>query len=1196
MNTKAVDLRMYGILIILLLGSLVVPGAGADDTEIYRASYDVSAGGRPKVLIVFDDSGSMETIVTGQRPEYDPDGDYESVHNDNRIYWSTSGQPPSSGSNQWFTKTVNRCAESYEPLDDTGFFQTSGARRWIASSAEQVCDRVCTGIAFGNRCFFGSWILTNCRDETSPGSWESLSTSQHTPPHIECREDVVNANSSNGADVNEGYPLDNVANDEVYGAENPADSNVNWGNTSYSFYSAHYMDYWHDDSLIEDKPRMVIAQDVITNIIEANPGIDFGLLEFNGNWSNTNHHGGRVVHRIVSNMTSAQRNNVIDMVDSMTAAGSTPLCEASYEAYRYLAGEGLVYGDNMDGNRNPKGDYLPRDTGAESPLGTYTSPSTDCAYTYVIIMTDGEPQNDTHANSAIESLTGKTCNSYPTSGQGDTKNCLPELAEYMATTDLDNDTTNGDQFAITYTVGFATDQVLLSDTAQKGKGKYYTANSADELSAAFQGAILSILSTESTFTSPAVAVDTFTRTESRNEVFFAMFKPDDRIDWPGNIKKLSLLIDDGAMMVDKNGAEALNPATGFIKDNASTFWSDMDGPDVLKGGVGGVLAARDPATRTIYSNTGSGGVLQPYGVATMTRDAFGFEVDADLFSFFGVSNQLGLSRELAWGRGFKINPDNSVSDQPRDWILGDILHSQPLVLNYGALNGFTSSEPDLRILVGTNAGFLHMFGDNNGQEDWAFFPKEMGPILRQRRLNPVSIDHVYGIDASPVAYTNDVDNDGTLDVSDGDKVWVYFGLRRGGHTLYALDVSDPDNPSYLWSIDPSVSGFSELGQTWSAPQIARIPGYKDDNGAPKPVLIFGAGYDTNKDDTGIATPDSIGRGLFVVDAETGALVWSITPAQNSATNLQEPELLHSVPADVTILDSNGTGLADRIYFVDTGGNIWRVDMPGNVLPTPAQDTWQIVKLADLSQGNEAGDRRFFNAPDLARTRFNGRRVDVLLIGSGDRTNPNATDVENRFYMIRDERVAPYATSRPSAADCNAMDPITDFRCFLPLVDSDLFDITSNVLVTGSDEEQEVALDALQEASGWRFDLQHSGEKSLAQPLILGGKVYVPTFTPTDVLSDINVCEPQAGTGRMYIINLLNGERQVDNGLDDSADPPPDLPPIIPPTPTIHIDEDGNIRLLLPLGASGNCESGPGIYCPGDRLPPPYGTYWFEEGY
>ena len=42
---------------------------------------------------------------------------------------------------------------------------------------------------------------------------------------------------------------------------------------------------------------------------------------------------------------------------------------------------------------------------------------------------------------------------------------------------------------------------------------------------------------------------------------------------------------------------------------------------------------------------------------------------------------------------------------------------------------------------------------------------------------------------------------------------------------------------------------------------------------PKPVLIFGGGYDVLKDDTAIvAGADTEGRGIFIVDAITGVIV------------------------------------------------------------------------------------------------------------------------------------------------------------------------------------------------------------------------------------------------------------------------------------------------------------------------------------
>ncbi len=84
-------------------------------------------------------------------------------------------------------------------------------------------------------------------------------------------------------------------------------------------------------------------------------------------------------------------------------------------------------------------------------------------------------------------LTGKTCNTYPDGNGDNSKNCLPELAEYLNKTDLDGDDSNGKQRVLTYTIGFATDQDLLEDTAKKGGGKYYTANTTQELTRIFPG-------------------------------------------------------------------------------------------------------------------------------------------------------------------------------------------------------------------------------------------------------------------------------------------------------------------------------------------------------------------------------------------------------------------------------------------------------------------------------------------------------------------------------------------------------------------------------------------------------------------------------------------------------------------------------------------------------------------------------------
>lgn len=1195
--TMPKNMLLLSLVAVLCFAGLTVP-THADDTEIFQVTASTSSAGRPKVLILFDDSGSMGTEVTGQRPAYDATKtDYDGGLDGSldRVYWSKDKSPPSEISTQWFDASLNRCESSFDSLDNEGKFTAHGARRWEASRTETQCQDICslTGEPVN---FFGAFfcqiqggtVTNQCSTEVVAGGWQTLSNRENTPPHVECQVDVINGEAGNGPNQADGFPMDNVADTEVYSGATAGDSTVVWGGTAYTFYSPNYVDYWNDDSLVEDRKRIDIAKDVISTLVSTNTGVDFGLATFNYNGDGDGEDGGRIIHRIINNMSSTERTNLVDMIDDdLTEGGSTPLCESAYEMYRYLTGDSVLFGDQRG-----SGDQPARDMAAESS-GNYITPTSDCAYVYVILMTDGLPTYDDEATDYIEDLTGKTCRQWEDDidNNGNPKNCLPELAEYMANTDLDGDSSNGNQFGITYTIGFATDQDLLEETAELGGGLYYTASSADALAEAFQGALLSILSTASTFTSPAVAVNTFSRTSSEDSVLYAMFKPDDRLDWRGNVKKLKVLVDDGdAGIVDKNGDPAIDPSTGYIKDDADTFWSTNDGGDVAKGGVGGLLAARvaSGTARSIRTNTGTGGSLEAFNRSNLSYDAFGLSDDSQLYSYFGVSDEATLNEAITYGEGYLL--DGSGNRVGREWVFADPLHSKPLMINYG---GADAANPDLRIVVGTNGGFLHMFGNDDGQEDWAFFPKEHAAILNQRRVNPVSNDHVYGLDLTPVVYTRDYGRDGTLSSSDGDKAWLYIGMRRGGRDLYALDVSSPDSPSFLWRKSAVQSGMSEMGWTWSLPVVTKIPGYADGNGVLKPVVVVGGGYDTNKDASGVGTADSMGRGVFIFDAQTGALVRSITPAAPSAVNLQEAGLQHSVPAQVAVLDSNADGLTDRLYFADTGGNVWRVDIGSTVPTSTSNESWKITKYAELNGGTTVDDRRFFSAIDIVRIRLDDRAVDALLIGSGDRSNPLALDVDNAFYLLRDEQTGPYTTDAPTTSECDpdSPDAVDDFRCKLPLRTGDLYDITTDPLHSGTELQRANAATALNIAGGWVFRLTGNGEKSLSKSVTLDGTVYFTTFTPAGIVTNINTCEPRSGEGKLYAIDLYDGEADiVPMGPIIPETPTPWFPP---PDPT---NPDPKWEFIQPQGAPPTDDCADGACAGGDTVSEPYGNYWYREEY
>ena len=608
-----------------------------------------------------------------------------------------------------------------------------------------------------------------------------------------------------------------------------------------------------------------------------------------------------------------------------------------------------------------------------------------------------------------------------------------------------------------------------------------------------------------------------------------------------------------------------------------------------------LLAARNPTSREIKTNTGDNGALETFNSGNLNPDAFGFtgtdaEKLAKLFSFFGVANQDELDDLIKWSTGVDVQDEDGDGriDDTRPWILGDMLHSAPLVINYGG----SEKDPDLRVVVGTNAGFLHMFDVSDGKEDWAFFPKELAPVLGKRLLNEESKEHIYGIDSSPVAYIRDVNNDGTL--KGDDKVFVYFGLRRGGRGYYALDLSKPDTPKYKWMISNTTSpfpddDFSELGQSWSEPVPTTIAGYADGSGKPKPVIIFGGGFDVNKDTPDVATPDSMGRAIYIVDADSGKLVWSVSPADG---------LQHGIAARVVVLDSNGDGTTDRIYAADTGGNVWRVDLAGT-----DKSKWGIVKLAAFNGGDAANDRRFFNTPDIVRARRGALAFDAVLIGSGDRTNPTEKDVENRFYMIQDKQISPYTNARPTTADCNdSTSPrYNDFRCKLPLGESDLYDATADLIQEGDAAEQVAASADLYSASGWYIRLEERpGEKSLASSITVGGNVVFTTFAPAlEVTINEDICKPATGQAYLYTVSLLDASAvfNFDKASDklEKIDRRAEMGTMILDTPSPYVGEDGRIRLVFPASGAGNPvgEMKGSIFDTRVNLEGPKGLYWYQ---
>ncbi len=231
-------------------------------------------------------------------------------------------------------------------------------------------------------------------------------------------------------------------------------------------------------------------------------------------------------------------------------------------------------------------------------------------------------------------------------------------------------------------------------------------------------------------------------------------------------------------------------------------------------------------------------------------------------------------------------------------------------------------------------------------------------------------------------------------------------------------------------------------------------------GASSPVLIFGGGYDTNEDNEP-PVADTMGRGIFILDATDGSLIWSATRGVGATGTCTGTctltDMTYAIPADVTLVNRDGDagGFIDRLYAADLGGNIWRVDLEpaGYAAAASAPSAWQITKFAALG-GSGNTKRKFFYPPDIVAT----RSFDMILAGTGDREHPlfgnssQSYGIVNRFYGLKDSNTGSSVPSgwSTSLTITDSTDPTKDLSVTgLSTVTSTTFYDPALPAITGS---------------------------------------------------------------------------------------------------------------------------------------------------
>lgn len=718
----------------------------------------------------------------------------------------------------------------------------------------------------------------------------------------------------------------------------------------------------------------------------------------------------------------------------------------------------------------------------------YNSPITQsCQSNTIVLISDGQPTriND---GASLRSIVGSSlsgCEDLSSSvfgkspGTAVNGNCGIEVLRALSGADLNPDIENS--FVRTFTVGFNIDgagQQYLRLLADAGKGEYFQANQPAELTEALNNIVDEVLGGSENFAQLSIDVDKASFAHN-DRAYFSLFTPNIRRAWQGNMKGY-FVGDSGLEDINGDGATKITDEGLQFVESAQSFWSaSSDGNDVSKGGASEQLIN---ARRKLYTFTGddissNGEALR--GVDANRLDKSNASITTELM---GLPSGSG-NRELAL-----------------DWIqnapMGDPLHTKSVSIDYGSRQV---------TYISTNQGLLHAFDTSNpsgrgagdasgGEEIFAFMPKRLLANLPELYANTNETGHIYGLDGAITRWHDDTDNDGVVD--SGESVLLIVGMRRGGNAYYAIDVSNPEFPRLNWVLDSNNTDFPELAQTWSRMSLINV----NDGGNVRKLLAFAAGYDAAVQDAATGPTASLGNAIYMVDIN-GDQVWKVNDQDNAA-------MQYSIASDLTVIDTDGDKIADRLYVGDVAGQLWRVDFP-NIQDTPA-----VTLLADLDDGNH---QPFFYPPSVALNRSSMGNYLSISIGSGNRTNPLLSDTQNNFYMIRDTEIS------KGAPDSS----------FVTVLSGSLYDASANNIESSDNETARDAYNAMKSARGWKVSLL-PGEKSLSSLVTFEGRLLATTF-----VADLTTLNDQCGyttTSRFYAMDVDTAKpvRLLNSNTDPTA--------------------------------------------------------------
>ncbi|EIM40465.1 pilus assembly protein tip-associated adhesin PilY1 [Acinetobacter sp. HA] len=537
--------------------------------------------------------------------------------------------------------------------------------------------------------------------------------------------------------------------------------------------------------------------------------------------------------------------------------------------------------------------------------------------------------------------------------------------------------------------------------------------------------------------SPTIPIDSLNPIQLQPYGYYAEFKPKPSEKtqlWAGNLNKYNVIKGE---LVDKN-LQRLILSTGALNKDAVGLWTN---------GVKGQL----PLGTLVAANGEQNSKRKVFTNRVIKQDKTAVSGDrlaqVSLLSLFAENNEIAkfkyddhknywlnfLGYDVGITESIASLADLTSKEEYRE--LGSVMHSTPVMLTQegkitvvdGKLT--TTGRKDY-LMFGSTQGALHVV-DDEGKEVFAFVPHEMMEKQKNAFIGSGKYegsgknDLFYGVDGPWVAHTQYVSkSDGTLTVKDSGRKasdeenaqnligmqWVYGGLRMGGKSYYALDLTDIEKPELKFHINPDADNASaalkQMGQSWSKPTLA----YVNWGDTRKLVMFVGGGYDPIYE-THNANPSSTkGNGVYMFDAHNGDLLWWASDSEKTGASrfTQNNELKYSVVSQINAIDRDGDGLTDHIYFGDLGGQAFRVDFNNRATDT-ANFATRAVRLFTEHQGSGLSPR-FYEMPSVSIHQDDGSYFAAVAFSSGNRSSPlaglNSTDSANdAVFVVYDNDVA-----------------------------------------------------------------------------------------------------------------------------------------------------------------------------------------------